>query len=1312
MASALSMFSFALFFFLPGLSLLFLWQCTSTRRNLVSIVGLVVFGSLGIAEAVTGLLGTSTGTIISSAILDGISGMTTNAVLVSSIYKINQHRESSIIPDVNLAIYAVSMSLFVMCGTVLSLIRRVSSSSILGPLFFLLSATMALPLLVYMFITMAPTLESDNDPQDYTETIQIPQTPTTPKHQSHHLNLPLSSSFLSLSSNPPSPASDRPLSTTTYPAHSTPKGKRCASLNLSSPQIHSIPLNPGTDTMRIGARPATSPISSRDKKTRPRLTPLDLSRQVETTTDSTCVLFPRTSSNHRQHQLPRTECRVHSITSQSGSDSTSTALRIWSLLLVAQIATLLAESLRICMQVVLSGIANNEDFGSTQKPIGIVMTEIFQNLFAVAQAACIMCALTAYTHFFSFTAVPMEQCKPLPTSIKVDRANSPLPISPNYPLNFADDSDFSGPPTASTLRMDSFLTSFPLSQFCKDQEGENLTQLDEDVEKGLRELGLNQETDLEALDLAFPFAPTSDSSLAPRPTKMDPNRHKRRKLPSVSVHDGVDIDCTKTASLTTNRNGSESFSHPLNADKTGSSSQLIPTVVAEAEATDKLKSTVTFPTQPSIPFEDVQIPGDFGKQNSLADRSISGQQHPSLARSKKESFGSKSSRSLKYGRLPSIPSLPSLAPSFAKSRLRSFSLTGKVSRRTHSTATASMMDWGSESRHLSTASLSRSSSFCSPRPKRRALDSIEGEERYLCNLGKRQDQPESQGVTDVFNSDYPVSRMRRPDALFSDNRTLSPLPFASYISENASPTNGDFLHPARPLRPTRSSTFHIFPNFDALAGLGSLGAKIGRGLSGGRSPSPTPTRMLSTGPGVGEGMIGMRSPTPRSMGGIIEMTKAAVTGAVRSPNRLGMDLFRVQGSSRGTAEEDRINLTENEDLVGGPQTRLYEGGWKGVESTDVEDIYDVELRELRTPKRLRPTKGDRWTSPSRIPRLKKTSVLVDSPGSLKSSSSWETETTPTSIGMQTPRTPNTPRSPLHKFIRTPQYLPGASPIPSATTLPCRSSPLSTSHFGNKLSSLPPTSFSDSRVCSRKPYFGGPSELFNDDPDPFAGPELGAIVRDSQVSLLREDSDKDGSQVQTATRMSAWGNLTLPVPKEKRSPGVGLRRTVSDNRKRNAAAAFNPRVNASDVQSGSANVQADTHPESPSAYSQETSTEMHLQRDFISNGNGGSSAALEAKSERRARAIGNRDRDSHGSVSHVPVEEALLAQRLLRKLNRRAEGRKGVSEQHKRGSQVENESGSSTRVTPGAASNVAASGGGKSFLLGMAKTKFLGYGWSS
>ncbi|KAJ3999287.1 hypothetical protein F5050DRAFT_1709825 [Lentinula boryana] len=1251
MASALSMFSFALFLFLPGLSLLFLSQCTSTRRKLASIVGLVLFGSLGIAEAVTGLLGTATGTIISSAVLDGISGMTTNAVLVSSIYKINQHRESSIIPNVNLAIYAVCMSLFVMCGTVMSLIRRISSSSILGPLFFLLSATMALPLLVYMFITMAPALESDNDPQDYTEAIQIPETPTTPKHQSHHLNLPLSPSFLSLSSNPPSPVSDRPLSTTTYPAHSTPKGKKCASLNLSSAQIHSIQLNSGTETMRIGARPATSPISSREKKTRPRLTPLDLSLQMRIIPENFFFEPPAASAS----------------------------------------------------EVVLSGLENNEGFGSTRKPIGIVMTEIFQNLFVVVQAGCIMCALTAYTHFFSFTAVPMEQCRPLPTSINVDRASSPLPISPNYPHIFADDSDFSGPPTASTLRMDSFLTSFPLSQFRKDQ-GENLTQLDDDVEKGLRELGLNQEIHLEALDLAFPLAPTPDSSLAPRPTKMDLNRHKRRKLPSVSVHDGVDMDYTKTASLTTNRNGSESFSHPLNADKTGSSSQLISTAVAEAEApqvADKLKSTVTFPTQPSIPFEDVQIPGDFGKQNSPADRSISGQQHPSLARSKKESFGSKSSRSLKYGRLPSIPSFPSLAPSFAKSRLRSFSLTGKVSRRTHSTATASMMDWGSESRHLSTASLSRSSSFCSPRPKRRALDSIDGEARHFCNLGKRRDQPESQGVTDVFNSDYHVSRMRRPDALFSDNRTLSPLPFASYISENASPTNEDFLHPARPLRPTRSSTFHIFPNFDALAGLGSLGAKIGRGLSGGRSPSPTPTRTLSTGPGAGERMIEMRSPTPRSMGGIIEMTKAAVTGAVRSPSRLGMDLFRAQGSSRGTAEDDRIDLTENEDFVGGPQTRLYGGGWKSVDSTNVEDydpIYDVELRELRTPKRFRPTKEDRWTSPSRIPRLKKTSVRVDSPGSLKSSSSWETETTPTSIGMQTPRTPNTPRSPLHKFIHTPQYLPGASPIPR-----------STSHFGNKLASLPPTSFSDSRVVSRKPYFCGP--LFNDDPDPFAGPELGAIVRDSQVSLLREDSEKDGySQAQTATRMSAWGNLTLPVPKEKRSPGVGLRRAVSDNRKRNAAAAFNPRVDASDVQSGSANVQADTHSESPSAYSQETSTEMHLQRDFMSNG--GLSAALEAKSERRARVIGNRDRDSHGSVSHVPVEEALLAQRLLRKLNRRAEGRKGVSEQHKRGPQVENERGGSTRVTPGTASNVAASGGGKSFLLGMAKTKFLGYGWSS
>ena len=95
------------------------------------------------------------------------------------------------------------------------------------------------------------------------------------------------------------------------------------------------------------------------------------------------------------------------------------------------------------------------------------------------------------------------------------------------------------------------------------------------------------------------------------------------------------------------------------------------------------------------------------------------------------------------------------------------------------------------------------------------------------------------------------------------------------------------------------------------------------------------------------------------------------------------------------------------------------------------------------------------------------------------------------------------------------------------------------------SPAPPSSFNSPRFISKKGRFGSPLEVYDDNEDPFAGPELGAIVRESQVNLLRENSDEYRyDQIQTATRMSAWGNLMLPVPKEKRNPGVGLRRVLS------------------------------------------------------------------------------------------------------------------------------------------------------------------------
>ncbi|KAJ3936784.1 MAG: hypothetical protein NXY57DRAFT_105987 [Lentinula lateritia] len=1172
-----------------------------------------------------------------------------------------------------------------------------------------------------MFLITVSGPASSEDSPDPTEDIQVSE-PSTP--QKHHLTLPLSSSFLLLSSTPPSPspASNRTLPTDAYPDHPTTRSKERNSLDSSSAQVYSIQLNTETEThvvshkKMLSARPATSPISCREKKTRLRPTSLDVSRQMETNVDSPqisgCVLPPRTrSSNHRQHQPPKSDFPPKRIISQP---VLSIAHGIWIFLIAAQLAALLAESLGICIQVVLSGI---KDSGPKQEPFGIVMAVIFQNLFFVVQAGCIMSALNSYTHFSR-----SARDEPFPGSHGSD-ANSPH-TSTNRLQILINDSNSSGPLTDNTLRTDStFLRSFPLSPFCEQHE-ENI-RLDEDVEKCLRTL--NGNTNLEALDLAFPLTQTTYSVLEQTALPLRPTRtlvHDRQELCqslSVSVHSGTDVHYTQVASSTVFVDDFNSLSHPLNALEFGSPPQSVSFVMAEASKTaDKLKSTVIFPTQQSqlsIPFDDIQIPNDLGKPESLTYRPVSGQLQSCSSRSKKDSFGSKSSRSLKHGRLPSILSLSLLSSSLAKSRLRSFSLTGKNTRWTNSLATASMMDLDSENQHdLSTVSLSRSSSFCSPRPKRRAFLSGETEVEHPADDSRVHlyDQGEGPNV-DVLSSEHrrDESRMRRPDALFPDNRTLSPLPFASYLSENTSHI-AESIRPASrcsedqrpPLRPTRSSTFHIFPNFDALVGLGSLGAKLGRGLSGGRSPSPMPTRMLST--GAGEGMIGMRSPTPWRMAGIKEMTKAAVSGAagaMRPSSSLGMDSLRTKdplGVNGEVITVEQIQSHGDEDIVKSKQTRNGGRGWICVESED-EDQHtsdaDVNLCELRTPKKLsRSAEEDRWTSPSRIPRFKTT--VLHSPESLKSNSSSEIST---SFGLQTPRTPFTPNTPTSSFRKlihseSPQSLPETVSISLNPYDSFRSSPLSTKN--KPAISPPPSSFSSSRFGSKKaPRFGGPVEVFSNDPDPFAGPELGAIVRDSQVNLLREDLDKDGCGVQTATRMSAWGNLTLSVPKEKRNPGVGLRRPVGDIRnvsKRNVAAStpFDRSIDTSDDQNGSVNVETNHSLDSPSTYAQEIVTNVRLEAMSPS----GPSAVEDMKQ----REVG--DRVSHGSVSQVPVEEALLAQRLLRRLNRRAEGRKTMG--GKRGAQAKSLGG------PGASIDDTANSGGRSFLLGMAKTKFLGYGRST
>lgn len=61
MASVLSVFSSAFFFLLPAFSLLGFSRCKLTRPDLAIVVGLGLFGLLGIAVGVSGILGLGEG---------------------------------------------------------------------------------------------------------------------------------------------------------------------------------------------------------------------------------------------------------------------------------------------------------------------------------------------------------------------------------------------------------------------------------------------------------------------------------------------------------------------------------------------------------------------------------------------------------------------------------------------------------------------------------------------------------------------------------------------------------------------------------------------------------------------------------------------------------------------------------------------------------------------------------------------------------------------------------------------------------------------------------------------------------------------------------------------------------------------------------------------------------------------------------------------------------------------------------------------------------------------------------------------------
>ncbi|KAE9408779.1 hypothetical protein BT96DRAFT_671367 [Gymnopus androsaceus JB14] len=216
-------------------------------------------------------------------------------------------------------------------------------------------------------------------------------------------------------------------------------------------------------------------------------------------------------------------------------------------------------------------------------------------------------------------------------------------------------------------------------------------------------MNMSRETDLEALDLALPLTPVSDSSLEPStPSPLGlsikqssiprlrvisslgagPSRHIPCRSMSVSVHDGTDVLRDDYA---WNRNSPDLRPYPLGVDKFGSR-----ILVAEAGASEaaQSRSTVIFPTPTSVPLEEVQIQDVKGHESPTRNSVPDTQSSPSRPRKDStQSFGGRSARSFKHGRLPSIPSFSSFSPSIAKSRLRSISLTGKSARRTLSTTT-------------------------------------------------------------------------------------------------------------------------------------------------------------------------------------------------------------------------------------------------------------------------------------------------------------------------------------------------------------------------------------------------------------------------------------------------------------------------------------------------------------------------------------------------------------------------------------------------------------------------------------------------
>ncbi|KAF9073613.1 hypothetical protein BDP27DRAFT_1400199 [Rhodocollybia butyracea] len=1232
MASALS---YSLFFMMPVLSLVCLSKCELTRQGLGSIATLIVLGLLGIVEGVLGILKLGNGLAISDATLEAFSELTTIAILISSIHKISKHREGSVIPGVNLVLYAVLNSLLVLAGTVLSLVPgRRSASSLLGPLFHLLFDTAVLPLLVYTFLATPSSSELDDFPRSVED---VPTPATRGKHT--HLTLPLSPSFLSLSSSPPSPSSHRTFASSGYPyPQSTPtETQKCASLDLPHVRLNSTRANIVFGAKKSNGRPATSPISSQETKTRPRPAPLDLSRLHSQTATGHGSASLREHSNHPQRQPS-----MISKKSPVGAWMSSTR-RILSLLLVAQVAALLTQGLKICIKVV----ENGPDGGLVAKPVSVAVVEILINLFTVAHLGCVTGALMTYRHLSSVCFV---REMPTPFSFAVDRSAIPFPSYQTHSF------DSPVPFTASTFRTDSFPTSVLLPEFRRKTNWE----FEDFTPDPFGIVEANRETDLDALDLAFPLGPVS---VGPSPSLLQ----KEAVVPA-----RASSSLPASSQRASRRTNSDNFSEPSGPDQQTrayplrlNGSSLGSPQSSPVRKANQSQSTVTFPTPTSVPKEDVQ----GGDREKFVPAQIIQAQHSRSSRESNQSFGGQSAKGSRHGRLPSFPSLSSISSAAkSRSRLRSISLTGKGTRRSLSTKSGSIVDGGlslernqkKESRNLSTGSLSRSSSFCSPRPKRRPLSGVEGETGHndgLTGLQRNEVSPEedvmNQVEVDVFSVEYHSPRARRPDPLSLDQRALSPLPFSSYFPEHRVEDQyhtASGLDPRRglsppPLRPPRLSTFHIFPNFDALAGLGSLGVKLSRGLSSGQLP--TPPRMSS----LGTGRTGTRSPTSRR-----KVEGVGTTGIARSPSRVGIDLLRMDPLCM---DKEDVNGQSSKDRK---LVKDY-GGWRCVDADESGQPFtaNVELSELRTPPKSRQVKEDPRWGHSRIPKSVQSTGL-GTPTS-PSDTSLDTETTPAS-NLQTPRTPftpTTPISPLRKLTRSPPVF----EIDSSPYNPILSSrPLS----AHRLATPPSPSSIFNSSGFRRNRFGGLAEVFNDDPDPFAAPGLGAVMRESQVSLLREDSHQRHGQAQTATRMSAWGNLTLPVPKEKRNPGIGLRRAVS-------------RISARG-----------------SLCQEETSQDLlrSQARD---------AAYVHGSGEHLGR---------HGSISLVPVEEALLAQRLLRKLNRRAKDRDeklkpgpgtGTTGE-KQAPENANENGMEVEISASPA------GGGRSFLLGMARGKFLGYGWSS